>query len=302
MKDIITFDAIIIGGSYAGLSAAISLGRSLRNTLIIDAGEPCNRQTPYSHNFLTRDGYKPSEITTIAMQQLTQYQTLRFVKDKAVSASKASNVFNITTQNTGNFKARKLIFATGLKDEMPNIEGFAECWGISVIHCPYCHGYEVKHKKTGIIANGEAAFHYARLISNWTADLTVFTNGSSTLNAAQEAKLKSHNIPVVENPIKHIRHTGGQMESLVMEDGTAISLDAVYSRPDFKQHSELPEQLGCELTEQGLIKIDAFQKTSVSGVFACGDNANLARSVALSVASGSMAGAFVNHELIDEDF
>lgn len=296
------FEIIIIGGSYSGLSAAMSLGRALRKVLVIDGGQPCNRQTPHSHNFLTQDGQKPDVIAKIALSQLANYNTIRFHKGLAINAAKTEDGFTVETQDGEAFQAKKLIFATGLKDIMPDIPGFAECWGISVIHCPYCHGYEVRHQKTGIIANGDAAFHYAQLINNWTKDLKIFTNGQSTLNEEQLIKLKKHSIGIVETPIERLIHADGKIEKLVLTNGSVIILNAVYSRPIFLQHSDIPLALGCELTEHGLIKVDNFQKTNVANVFACGDNSNPMRSVAMAVASGSATGAMVNHELISESF
>jgi thioredoxin reductase len=302
MEDSQEFEVIIIGGSYAGLSAAMSLGRALRKVLLIDGGQPCNQQTPHSHNFLTQDGQKPKEIANIALSQLATYETVEFYKGLANKATKTAKGFTIETQNGKVFYAKKLVLATGLKDIMPEIKGFAECWGISVVHCPYCHGYEIRHQKTGIIANGDAAFHYAQLINNWTKDLRVFTNGQAMLNEEQQEKLKKHNISTIETPIEKLIHTEGKIEKVVLTDGSEIVLDAIYSRPVSVQHSTIPQALGCELTEHGLIKVDTMQKTNVVGVFACGDNSNLMRSVAMAVSSGSATGAIVNHELISESF
>ena len=296
------YEVIIIGGSYAGLSAAMSLGRALRKVLVIDSGLPCNRQTPHSHNFLTQDGQKPKEIANIARAQIAQYNTIEFHTGLVTKASKTDTGFAVETENGAVFHAKKIVFATGLRDIMPEIKGFAECWGISVVHCPYCHGYEIRAQKTGIIANGEAAAHYAQLIHQWTKDLIIFTNGDSTLTDKQQEKLKNHGISVIETGINYLAHANGVIEKVVLNDGSFIELDAVYSRPQFVQHSDIPEALGCELTEQGLIRVDNFQKTTIPGVFACGDNSNPMRSVAMSVASGSATGAFVNHELIGEEF
>lgn len=302
MKNNTSFDVIIIGGSYAGLSAAMSLGRALRNILVIDSGKPCNATTPHSHNYLTQDGRKPQEIADIALEQIHQYKTVHFHKGLVVNATKSGDTFEVETESGEAFSARKLIFATGIKDTMPDIKGFAECWGISVIHCPYCHGYEVRQQKTGIIANGEGALHYGRLINQWTDDLTLFTNGASTLTEEQTAKLTKHNISIIETPINEIVHTNGQLEAVVLEDGSSIGLSAIYNRPAFVQHCPIPEKLGCELNNHGLIKVDGFQKTNIPGVFACGDNSNFGRSVAVAVSSGSMTGAIVNHELTEDDF
>ena len=296
------FEVIIIGGSYAGLSAAMSLGRALRKVLVIDSGQPCNQQTPHSHNFLTQDGKKPKEIADIALAQIGQYNTVGFYQGLAINASKTENSFIVETQTGEVFPAKKLVLATGIKDIMPDIKGFAECWGISAVHCPYCHGYEIRAQKTGIIANGDAAMHYVQLIHQWTKDLILFTNGKSTLNEEQNTKLKKYNITVIETGIDSLVHTNGHIEKLVLTDGSVITLNAIYSRPAFVQHSDILQALGCELTEHGLIKTDNFQKTNIAGVFACGDNSNPMRSVAMAVASGSATGAFVNHELISEEF
>src|SRR5690606_408454 len=136
------FDVIIIGGSYAGLSSAMTLGRALRNVLMIDSGKPCNRQTPHSHNFITQDGEEPGTIAEKAKAQVLKYDTVKFLNDLAVSGKKTENGFVIATETGKEFATKKLVFATGVKDIMPGIKGFSECWGISVIHCPYCHGYE----------------------------------------------------------------------------------------------------------------------------------------------------------------
>jgi len=301
MKNETIFDAIIIGGSYSGLAAGMALGRSLRNVLIIDSEKPCNSQTPHSHNFLTQDGNTPKQIAATAKQQVLHYDTIKFQKGLAVKATKEDFGFAVKTNSDEIFKAKKLIFATGLKDIFPNIEGFAACWGISILHCPYCHGYEVKNEETGIIANGEAGFEYAKLISNWTKKLTIFTNGKSTFTKEQTEKLSSKNIQIIEKEILKVNHSNGKVESLEFADNSKANLKAIYARPDFEQHCKIPIDLGCEINEQGLLKVDAFQKTTVKNIYACGDNCAM-RSLALAVSTGTMAGVLVNKELIEEEF
>ncbi len=203
------FDVIIVGGSYAGLSAGMALGRSLRKVLIIDSGKPCNAQTPQSHNFITQDGVPPSEIAMKAKEQVGKYATVTFFNGLAVTGRKVDGHFEIETQAGDQFNARKLIFATGVKDIMPDIDGFSACWGKSVIHCPYCHGYEYSHQPTGILANGEMAFELAKLINNWTKDLTIFTNGDITLDKEQLNKLSAHQIKVVNGEIESLNHNDG---------------------------------------------------------------------------------------------
>ncbi len=206
------FDVIIIGGSYSGLAAGMALGRALRHVLIIDNGKPCNIQTPHSHNFITQDGKTPKEIATLAKQQVEKYETIKFFNGLATNGIKTENGFKIQTVSGETFSAKKLIIATGIKDLMPNIEGYAECWGISVVHCPYCHGYEVRNEKTGILGNGDYGFEFSSLISNWTKDLTLFTNGKSTLTDEQTSKIEMHNIKIVETEVQKLEHTNGQLK------------------------------------------------------------------------------------------
>ncbi len=302
MTDNKNFDVIIIGGSYSGLSAGMALGRALRKTLIIDSGKPCNIQTPHSHNFITQDGKTPKEISTLAKQQVERYETIKFYNGLAISGTKTEQGYEVKTATGDIFCAKKLIFATGVKDIMPDIKGFSECWGISIIHCPYCHGYEYSNDKTGIFANGDVAFELGKLINNWTKDLTVYTNGKSTLTDEQLEKLTKHNIKTIEKEIGYFEHSKGQVENIIFKDGSKTSIKAIYARPAFEQHSNIPKQIGCELTEQLYIKIDVFQKTTVYGIFACGDNTSMMRSVANSVSMGAIAGAMINRELIEETF
>ncbi|WP_089737523.1 NAD(P)/FAD-dependent oxidoreductase [Chryseobacterium jejuense] len=296
------FDVIIIGGSYAGLSAGMSLGRSLRNVLIIDEGKPCNRQTPYSHNFVTHDGKIPKEIAALAKADVEQYKTVDFFDRKVVKLMKNADGFEAEVSSGEKFYAKKIILASGVKDVMLDIPGFAECWGISVIHCPYCHGYEVKNEVTGILADGDIAFEFSKLIFNMTKKLTLFTNGKSTLTQEQIKKLKDHEINLNEDEMERIEHENGQIQKVVFKNGNNVALKALYAKIPFKQNVEVSESLNYELTEHGFIKVDFMQKTTVPGLFACGDNVTMMRSVASAVAQGNLAGAMVNKELSEEEF
>lgn len=296
------FDVIIIGGSYSGLAAAMSLGRALKQVLIIDNNEPSNKQTPYSHNFLTQDGKTPKEISTLAKQQVASYNTVEFFNGLATTGIKTINGFEIQTALGEIFNAKKIIFATGIKDIMQDIDGYAACWGISLLHCPYCHGYEVRNEKTGILGNGEFGFEFSNLISNWTNDLTLFSNGKSTLTTEQAVKLKNHNIQIVETEIEKLEHTNGHLQKIIFKDGTASSIEIMYARSPFEQHCTIPQTLGCELTDIGYIKVDAFQETTVHGIFSCGDNTSRIRTVANAVAMGTTAGMMANKEIVLEEF
>ncbi|MDG3581229.1 NAD(P)/FAD-dependent oxidoreductase [Galbibacter pacificus] len=302
MNHLEKYAVIIIGGSYAGLSAAMSLGRSLQKTLIIDNGRPCNIQTPHSHNFLTQDGKAPNEITALAKEQVLNYPTVTFYKGKALQGKRIKDGFEIGTGIGDKFQAKKLIFATGIKDEMPNIKGFKACWGKTVIHCPYCHGYEHKAQPTGILANGPGAVHLAGLVRNLTGSVTIFTNGKADFTGEALQKLSKRGIPIVETEVKALEHTDGILENVVLADRTKVSLKALYAKVPFVQHSDIPESLGCEITEHGYIQIDQMQKTSVANIYACGDNSTGMRSVANAVYTGNLTGAMVNMELVGEKF
>ncbi|NAS13968.1 NAD(P)/FAD-dependent oxidoreductase [Poritiphilus flavus] len=297
-----TFEVIIIGGSYAGLSAAMALGRSLRKTLVIDSGKPCNRQTPHSHNFLTQDGQKPSDIARLARKQVEAYDSVSFLNELATDGKKTTYGFEIRTESGKAFQAKKLIFATGIKDIMPDIKGFAECWGISVIHCPYCHGYEFRSRKTAIMANGDRAFHLASMVNNLTEDITILTMGRAEFSPEQLQKLEKNSVRIVEEKLSEIEHEHGHLSALHFKGGKMQHFDALYASIPFEQHTDLPGKLGCELTEDGYIKIDDFQNTSAEGIFACGDNTSYFRSVAQAVSTGNATGAYVNRELTEEQF
>ena len=296
------FDVIIVGGSYSGLAAGMALGRALRQVLIIDDGKPCNAPAPHSHNFITQDGNAPTAITTLAKQQVEKYNTVYFFKGLATKGVKNKNGFEIHVASGEIFYAGKLIFATGIRDILPGIDGFAACCGISVLHCPYCHGYEVSNQKTGILGNGEYAYELSQLISNWTNDLTLFTNGTSTLTAEQKEKLEKHHIKIVEKEIEKLEHISGYVQSIIFSDGTRYSVKAIYAPQPFEQHCMIPGSLGCELTDDGYIKVDPFQQTTVNGVFACGDNVSKMRTLSNAVAMGTTAGITINKKMILEEF
>lgn len=302
MEDKNTRDVIIIGGSFAGLSAAMTLGRAMRNVLIIDSGKPCNAQTPHSHNFITQDGETPAEITKIAKEQVLKYPTVSFLNDKVLSGKKIDGHFELQTESGQVLIAKKLLFATGIKDRMPDMEGFAACWGISVIHCPYCHGYEVSRQKTALLANGHDALHFAQVLSNWTKELVLFTNGPITLDEEQQGQLTKHGIKWIETPVSHLLHTGGQLNALVLSDGQEHAFKVMYARIPFDQHTDVPADLGCTLNEQGYLQVDEMQHTSVPGIYAAGDNTSSVRAIAIAVAAGMRSGAAINYDLIADSW
>ncbi|KGE16027.1 NAD(P)/FAD-dependent oxidoreductase [Sphingobacterium deserti] len=295
-------DVIIIGGSYAGLSAAMALGRSLRKVLIIDDGLPCNRQTPHSHNFLTQDGRPPAEISALGKERVLAYPSITWLDDRAVKAEPSTTGFTVKTKHGDVLRAKKIILATGIQDNLPSIPGFRDCWGITVIHCPYCHGYEFRNEPTAIFAQGERALHLASLVRNLTSQVTIVTSGASGFDSTQLAKLKRNDVILVEEELRSIIHQKGKIESLELNNGEHLAVTALYAAVPFTQMSDLHKQLGCEESDQGYIKVDNFQKTNVPGVYACGDNSAMMRSVANAVYTGNLTGAMVNKELVDEQF
>lgn len=294
------YDVIIVGGSIAGLSAAMTLGRSLRNVLVIDSGKPCNRFTPHSHNFLTQDGSTPKQIIDAAKQQVLKYETVQFYDGEVADVVKLDDGFQVKLKaENESFEAKKIIFATGLKDNLPDIKGLRECWGISAIHCPYCHGYEFRKMKTGILANGEAAFHYAKLVSNLTSELKIFTNGNSEFTDEQFEYLKQKKIQIIENEIVEVKSENGFIKGISLNDNELIELNALYLKPDSEQSCKIPESLGCNLNSHGFIEVEISQRTNIEGIYACGDNSNMFRSIAAATAAGNMAGASINLHLQD---
>lgn len=296
------FDVIIIGGSYAGLSAALTLGRSTRNVLVIDAGKPCNRQTPHSHNFLTHDGDRPADISAAAKAEVLKYPSVKFVAGKANSTKQIAGGFSVGLEGGQNFTARKLLLATGLKDTLPDIKGLAACWAISAIHCPYCHGYEVKNEKVALLMNGEHAFEMSKNIQLLNKDLTILTNGKSQLTAEQTEKLRSKSINIIEDEVIEFEHQDGYLENVVFKNGEKLALKAIYVKPEIAQHLNFDEQLGFELTDLKTIKINEQQQSTAKGVYAAGDCTTLFRSLSIITAAGTLAAVMINKELISEDF
>jgi thioredoxin reductase len=296
------FDVLIIGGSHAGLAAALTLGRALRQVLVLDSGAPCNRVSPRAHNFPTHDGRPSDEIRALARLELAQYATVRLQDGFVAAASQEDFGFSVTTQDGAAYRAKKLILATGIRDVMPALPGFAECWGRTILHCPYCHGYEVRGKATAVRGNGDGGFELARLISNWTDDLRLLTDGPSTLTAEQAADLARHDIAVIQDPLQAIHHADGQLSAIVFQGGQSIRVDALYAHLPFTHSSNITLQLGCGFTPEGHVQVDDWQRTTVPGVYACGDCTTMLRTVAHAVMTGTKAAAILNRELIVEAF
>lgn len=290
-------DVIIVGGSYAGLSAGLQLARARRKVLVIDAGQRRNRFAATSHGFLGQDGQAPGIIAAEGRSQLMEYPSVTWVQDTVVEASGQLDGFSVRTQCNGELKARRLILATGVVDELPAIEGVEERWGTRVFHCPYCHGYELDQGRIGVLATSPLAMHHALMLPDW-GTTTLFTNGVFTPDAQQQALLDRRGVSVQSGAVRRL---SGERVDLELEDGRVFNLDGVFTMSRTRI-SPLAEQLGCELSEgpSGLyVHTNETRQTSVPGVFACGDTSLAAGSVALAVGEGVRAGTGTHFSLIN---
>jgi len=291
MSETQKFDAIIIGGSYAGLSAALSLGRLSKKVLVIDAGNPCNKSVAKSYNFLTQNGNSPKEILEIAKQQVLSYPTVSFINDEVTELNGVDGNFEISTKTSQSFYAQKVLFATGVRDVLPTTSGYADCWGTSIVHCPYCHGHEFSGKAAAIYADGEAARQLVNLLSPMHPNLTLIC-------PSNEPDFDFGNkVTVIEQVIRNVHQQNGNLNAISLENGEKLDVEVLYTNPSFEQHSALPKNIGCDFTEKGMIFIDSDHQTSIPGVYACGDCTSVMRSIATAVASGNLAGAIINKVL-----
>lgn len=287
------YDVIIVGGSYAGLSAGLQLARARRQVLVIDSGQRRNRFAATSHGFLGQDGQAPEMIAAEGRSQLMEYPTVTWVQDRVVQAEGCS----VRTEYNGAFQAKRLILATGVVDELPTIEGLQERWGKHVFHCPYCHGYELDQGRIGVLATSPLAMHHALMLPDW-GTTTLFTNGVFTPDAEQQAQLDRRGVSV-ENAA--VRRISGERADLELDDGRVFNLDGIFTMSRTRI-SPLAEQLGCELADGPTgpyLHTNDMRQTSVPGVFACGDTSLAAGSVALAVAEGVRAGVGAHFSLIN---
>lgn len=291
------FDAAIVGGGPAGLSAALTLARAGRRTVVFDAGAPRNAPAAHSHGFLTRDGTPPAELRRLGRAEVEGYGgTIR--QAEVAGAARTDGGFRLTTADGSDVTARVLILATGVVDELPGIPGLAGAWGRSAVHCPYCHGHEHRGKPTALLGRGDTTFDEARLLLGWTDDLTVVTNGPEDLDDAQEAALAAEGVRIVRTRIARLRAPGGQVEAVVFEDGTEIPCGVFYVQPPQRPRSDLAARLGAALDADGHPEVEAYGRTAVPGLFVVGDVTGKPQTVAAAVAEGALAGMAANYELV----
>ncbi|MGP9810419.1 NAD(P)/FAD-dependent oxidoreductase [Rhodopseudomonas sp. NSM] len=292
-------DVIVIGGSYAGMAAALQLLRARRSVLVIDAGERRNRFAAHSHGFLGQDGADPAAIAASARRQIEAYKTLRWIDGVADAASGTKDAFAVTTRDGAQHGGRRLLFATGVSDRLPAIEGLQARWGVSVFLCPYCHGYELDQGRIAVIATGPMSLHQAQLLPEW-GEVTLFTNAAVAADDATRADLIARGVTIEDTPVARV---DGHAD-IVLSDGRRLPFAGIFTTARNAPATPVAELLGCALGETPFgtqIVTDEAKQTSVPGAFACGDAARVPHSLSLAVADGAWAGASLHRSLVWPD-
>jgi len=302
------YDAIIVGGGPAGLAAALTLGRSRRGVLLLDAGQGRNATAAAVHNLLVQDGTPPQELRRIGREQLARYPGVE-LREGTVDGARAlaEAGFRLELGGGDGVEARRLLLATGLADELPAIDGLAELWGRSAFHCPYCHGFEVSGRRLAVLGAAPERVRLALQLTRFTDDLVLCTNGEPLPRDLAEL-LASNGVQVRGEPITRFQGGGGRLERIVLERGEPLDRDAVFIPTVLHQRSDLAGRLGCALLPDGCVEVDELARTSVPGVYAAGDMAHRATlplpfaAVSWASASGTLAGAMLDQDLIGTDF
>ena len=293
-------DAIIIGGSFAGLSAATYLARARRSVCIIDTGLPRNRFAAHSHGFLTQDGSQPGAMLATARSQVAAYPTTTFIEGEAIRAARQPDGFSVGLATGEALGSSRLVLAFGISDELPAIPGLAERWGRSVLHCPYCHGYEFSGQRLGVLNVSPMSLHQAMLIAEW-GPTTLFLNGAAHPDDASLVQLHKHHVAIEPAPVRALHGEGAGLAQIEFADGRTSPLDALYLGPRTRLNSAIAEHLGCALDDGPLgsiIRTDETKMTTVPGVYAAGDITRGAHTVTWASADGVMAGLAAHRSLV----
>ena len=295
-----TYDTIIIGGGAAGLSAALVLSRARRRVLVIDAGEPRNAPAAHMQGFLSRDGMPPTLLLETGRREVEGYggEIRRGVATEVVRCG--ADGFQVLLEGGERLGARRLLVTTGLRDELPEIPGLRERWGRDVLHCPYCHGWEVRDQRLGIIWNGPQTVGYAQTVRQWSGEVTMFAP-EGTLTQAERTQLLARGIALVEDAVDRIVIEDDRLAGVAVAGGTVVACEAVFVPPRFVPHADLLLRLGCEVDDAGWVVTGAHGATSIPGVRVAGNVANARAQVITAAGEGSAAAIALNAELVDED-
>ncbi len=274
-----TYDVAVIGGGAAGLSAALVLGRARRRVLVVDAGAPRNAPAAHMQGFLSRDGTPPASLLQTARAEVQAYG-VEIIEDRVVDAKAG---FALRLANGRTVEARRVLLATGAVDDLPDVAGARERWGRDLLHCPYCHGWEVRDQAIGVLGSVE----HAHLLRQWSDDVILFTH-TSAVAAGERATLDARGIAVVEGAVERLVVVDDRLRAVVLADGRSVARDALFIRPALRAHADGPAAaLGCELLAGGLVCVDADGRTSVHGVWAAGNAANPRAQVITAAGEGS---------------
>lgn len=293
-------DIIVVGGSFAGLSAAMQLARARRRVLVVDSGQPRNRFAQSSHGFFGQDGQPPAAILAHARAQLLAYPTVHFVEELATDATSTAGGFAVALAGGETHVASRLILATGVADDLSALPGLQERWGSSVLHCYYCHGYEVAGRRLGILATSERSLQAALLLPDWSDLTTLFTNGVLTPTEEQRTALRARGVAIETETVSALLGEPPALSALRLRDGRTVALDALFTAPRTRMASPLAEQLGCAFDDGPsgpYIRTDASKLTTVPGVYAAGDAARPAHNASWAAADGVTAGISAHQSL-----
>ncbi len=296
-----TYDVVIIGGGAAGLSAALVLSRARRKVLVVDAGHPRNAPATHMHGFLSRDGFPPAELLAAGRTEVERYDGEVLVGTVADIVHDGRTGFWVLLVGGQRISSRRLLVTTGLRDELPDIPGLRERWARDVLHCPYCHGHEVRDQRLGVIGGSPGSVRYAHIVRQWTNDLVYFTP-PNTLTITERTELLARAIGVVEGTIEGlVVDEADTLRGVEMGDGCVIPRDALFVPPRFVANSPLLTDLGCEVDAAGWVVVDKSGRTSVHGAWAAGNVVDPRAQVITAAGAGSAAALDINADLVEDD-
>ncbi|BBX52881.1 hypothetical protein GCM10009645_11910 [Mycolicibacterium poriferae] len=298
------WECVIVGGGAAGLSAALVLGRARRRTLLIDAGGQSNRAAHGIGGLLGFDGVPPAELYARGRRELERYPSVE-VRDGEVRAAAAGDGITLDLADGAGVHIRRLLLATGMRYDYPDLPGLAPLWGRSVFHCPFCHGWEVRDQPLAVLAQGERAVHMATLLRGWSDDVVLLTGGPADLSDDDRARLDIAGIPIDERKVRELDSAAGELHAVVFDDGARLPRSALLVAAELRQRSGLAAQLGVKLVATGpvspeAVDVDPLYRTSVPGVFAAGDVCAQMPQIAAAVAAGSAAAVSVMAGITEE--